>query len=104
MNAAILVGINNYLLGWEPLLYAESDCRTLATTLRRFDFPDRGIRVLTGCDLESIPIRARLLATDLVQKPADESLDLLLFYFAGHGLQAKGKSYLVPWDVVPADP
>jgi len=104
-RVALLVGINDYWFGgWPRLEFAEGDCYKLAKALCRpqYGFSWEDVHILTGSnrDPSGQPFRNNLLFNNLFAKIADEPLDLFVFFFAGHGEELDGLSYLVPVDGV----
>lgn len=102
-RAAFLVGINNYWFGkWPRLEFAESDCYKFAEALcqPQYGFSREDMRILTGSakDPSKQPIRNNFLFDNLFSEISSEPLDLLIFFFAGHGEEVDGQSYLVPAD------
>ena len=85
---ALVVG-NAAYLHTAPLLNPLNDARDMAAQLAGL-----GFKVILGTDLDK-------LTFDLKIKEFAEVLehtDVGLFFYAGHGLQAKGGNYLVPTD------
>lgn len=104
-RAALLVGINSYWFGgWEKLKYAESDCDKLAAALSqtKYGLPRENMRILKGSDKASrnLPFRNNFLFGPLFETFVGDELDLFVFFFAGHGAEHEGRSYLVPADGV----
>lgn len=102
-RVAFLVGINNYWFGrWPRLEFAESDCYKLAEALcqPQYGFSREDMHILTGSAKEPSqqPIRSNFLYGNLFAEISSEPLDMLIFFFAGHGEEVDGQSYLVPAD------
>jgi hypothetical protein len=102
-RAALLVGINDYWFPhWRRLQFAESDCTRLAAALSQpqYGFTPADIRVLTAANQNTRqqPFRNNLLFDGLFASFENQRLDLFVFYFAGHGVECDGRSYLVPAD------
>lgn len=98
---AVLIGINGYHESLGRLRYSVNDCRRLAEVLTTGDdaFPADQVLVLADDeDDERKPTYANIhswLASYLAQP--DEN-DTVLVFFAGHGREMDGDSYLVPAD------
>jgi len=104
-RAALLVGINTPWFGrWDELKFAESDCDKLAAALSqaKYEIPRENIRILKGSDKapSNLPIRNNFLFGPLFETFGTDDLDLFVFFFAGHGEDHEGRSYLVPVDGV----
>lgn len=104
-RAALLVGIDTpWFGGWDKLKYAESDCDKLAAALSqpKYGLPREHIRILKGSDKapSNLPFRNNFLFGPLFETFGSIDLDLFVFFFAGHGKEHKGRSYLVPVDGV----
>jgi hypothetical protein len=102
---ALLIGINNYWFGgWLPLQFAESDCHKLAEALSQpqYGFRPEDICILRGSDVDPSqqPYKNMLLYGDIFNRVVNEPVDLFVFFFAGHGEEIEGRSYLVPVDGV----
>lgn len=103
---AVLVGVDRYWNdSWTPLEFAERDCQNLRDALLNqaeygFDRDDVLVYTGGGNDPRRHAIRSNLLYDGLFQSPSEADLDLFLFYFAGHGQEVDGVSYLVPADGV----
>ncbi|MBU1169103.1 MAG: caspase family protein [Proteobacteria bacterium] len=84
---ALVLGNANYTSS--PLKNPVNDANIMAETLGRFGFD-----VIKGCDLSRNDMKRKV----------DEFGDRLkkggigLFYYAGHGMQVKGRNYLIPVD------
>jgi len=98
---AVLIGINGYHESLGRLKYSVNDCRRLAEVLTTGDdaWPADNLLVLTDDEVaERRPTYANIhswLASWLAQPRED---DTVLVFFAGHGREMGGKSYLVPGD------
>lgn len=96
-NIAIVIGINHYRHGIEPLNNAVNDAEAIATLLET----EHQYKVLLFLDrdasLENLRHLIEVTLPDLVA--AD---DRVLFYFAGHGIalnsDADPAGYLIPCD------
>ncbi len=102
---AVLIGIDSYHESLGDLKYAGSDCRRLKEILQSESLGFAEERTLLLNDSEGDERRPTFanihtwLASWLAQPDED---DLVLFYFAGHGRELDGKSYLVPGDATLA--
>jgi formylglycine-generating enzyme required for sulfatase activity len=92
---ALVIGIDKYIGGWQPLSNAVEDARTVAEELKR-----QGFAVTLKTDLSSDALR-RTLREFFAIKGEDPNARLL-FWFAGHGHTVGGEGFLVPADA-PAD-
>ena len=94
VRVALLIG--NAAYAEVPVLENPvNDARDLAAALESLNF-----RVFLGEDKTADGMRA--LFDDFAQAALDA--DVALFFFAGHGLQAGARNYLVPVDASLADP
>src|SRR6266566_1457923 len=82
---AICVGVNSYahLDHIMPLRYAEEDARAVHTLLLCHGFTEENCRLLLGAQATAEAIQ-QALTTFLLTKPRRD--DLVVFYFAGHGV------------------
>lgn len=106
---AVIVGINEYTdeEGIGRLKYCEKDAQAFYQILTTScGFPRRNCRLLLGSsrDARSRPTRSNLYATltswlSLAKKP-----DIVIVYFAGHGIESNRKSYLLPQDARVTNP
>lgn len=81
---ALVIGNGNYEI---PLITSRQDARAIATKLNGLDFEVSHLQ--DG--------NRRRMRKALQQFAAQaEDADVLLFYFAGHGVQVNGRNYLVP--------
>jgi hypothetical protein len=85
-RVALIIGNSAYQNAAE-LKNPRNDAEDVAATLKRL-----GFEVIAGYDLDD---------RGMMQKVRDftrvlEGADVALFFYAGHGLQAKGQNYLVP--------
>lgn len=93
---ALVIGNGGYSsLG--PLANTLSDARLMEETLRA-----SGFETTLATELDTASMRRTIAAfgRKLDMAGADA---VGLFYFAGHGVQAEGRSYLMPVDAAPAD-
>jgi len=97
---ALLVGIDRYQnADIAPLSGAVADARAVADALKRYcGFPEERVFLLTSDDPANRPtlgnIYARLEYVASRARPGD----VFMFYFSGHGITRKGKSYLLTWE------
>ncbi|HEY2200283.1 MAG TPA: caspase family protein, partial [Solirubrobacteraceae bacterium] len=101
---ALLVGVSAYPheSGWTALAGPPNDVEIVARVLKaNAGFEDKNVRVLSDLqpDIRDRPTRLNVLKafSDLARRAAADN-GLLMFYFAGHGEQRNGRSYLVPSD------
>ena len=87
-RVALVVGNAAYVTA-NPLPNPVNDASDVAAALK-----DVGFEVVLGLDLDkrAFDLKVRDFARAL------EDADVALFYYAGHGLQASGRNYLVPVD------
>ena len=87
-RVALVVG-NSAYVNATALANPANDANDVAATLR-----DAGFEVILGLDLDKrgFEVKVRDFARALDQA------DVALFFYAGHGLQASGRNYLVPID------
>ncbi len=85
-RVALVIG-NSAYLNTAPLKNPRSDAEDMAAALKRL-----GFEVVSGFDLDdrAMAKKVRDFARSL------EGSDTALFFYAGHGLQAKGQNYLLP--------
>ena len=88
-RVALVIGNSNYQNA-PPLKNPLNDAEAVAKLLTRLGFD-----VVKGIDLTDRDF-ARTIST--FAKRLDQGADAALFFYAGHGLQVKGKNYLVPVD------
>ncbi len=108
-RSAVIVGINKYDDGKIPeLTGAENDARDIYERLKdpenpEFDFDIPDDHYLIGKKATCKNIRKAL--SDVFWK-TDETCDLALFYFSGHGIEAEyyGEGYIAPCDMIRDDP
>ena len=84
---ALVIGNNNYPL--EPLVNPVNDAALLDNTLRRLNFKVTRRENLNLAQMrEALKLFSQQLPKDAVA----------LFYYAGHGVQIKGRNFLLPTD------
>ena len=105
---AILIGINRYGdSGLSNLNFAVADARALQETLIGMEdgFPAANTVLLIddAAESERHPGRNNIIAqlTSWLQLPGPD--DTVLLYFAGHGVEQDGISYLLPQDAKTAN-
>ena len=96
-SLAVIVGIDQYSHGLNPLGTAVNDAKAIAHQLEK----EHGYQVLLRVNQQAtLAMLKHLLADVLPQQVQPESR--LLFYFAGHGIALNGESgpegYLIPQD------
>lgn len=90
---ALVIGNSRYANAG-PLANPASDAAAVAAALRRLGFSE----VVELYDLDNGHLRAALKAFG----DRAEAADWAVVYFAGHGIQVDGQSYILPTDVVLA--
>ena len=85
---ALVIGNSQYEHS-APLRNPRNDARAMASTLRDLDFEVISVADVTKAEMENAlkKFSARL-----------KDMEVALFYYAGHGMQMKGKNYLIPVD------
>ncbi len=95
---AVVVGINHYQSDTiSPLRYAEADARDFAAALQKSGgFPEKNIFLFTGDQKGAMaPTRTNLaFRFDYLIRTMGPN-DTLVVYFAGHGLEMDGQSFLL---------
>lgn len=95
---AVVVGINHYQSDTiSPLRYAEADARDFASALQKYGgFPAKNVFLFTGDQTGSqAPTRTNLaFRFDYLIRTMGPQ-DTLVVYFAGHGLEMDGQSFLL---------
>lgn len=87
-KVALVVGNSSYRAS--PLKNPENDARSVASALRKLNFE---VIERNNLSREAFSLVIREFGDRL------KGANVGLFYFAGHGLQVKGRNYLVPVDV-----
>lgn len=97
---AIIIGIDNYHDSLGALRFAEADAKLMRDTLvEHCNFDDKNILLLTESqDDDNKPTYGNIHSWMASWLSRLEEDDLILFYFAGHGREYKGKSVLAPAD------
>lgn len=85
---ALVIGNANYLV--KPLTNPINDAKAMAEILS-----DKGFEVTKRFDLDSVKFFAAISEFCIA---AGKNTDIVLFYFAGHGVEAGGVNYLIPND------
>ena len=106
---AVIVGINQYSdrQGIGSLKYCESDAQAfydiLTTTC---GFPAKNCRLLLGSssDARKRPTRSNLYNTLTSWLSLAKKNDIVIVYFAGHGIEGDQRSYLLPQDASVTNP
>jgi hypothetical protein len=86
---ALVIGNNNYK-EVTPLKKAVNDAKEIGKTLKKLGFD---VKVLTNLDRRSMN-RQFSLFTSRIKKN-----DEVVFFYAGHGVEIKGRNFLLPIDV-----
>ena len=95
---ALVIGINAYTGGWQPLAKAVEDAEAVAEGLTALGFD-----VTLKRDLKSSELQATLRAFFVIKGQDPEAR--LFLWFAGHGHTMNGEGFLVPADSpLPSDP
>lgn len=96
---AVLVGVDEYKSpGIPPLSGAVADARAIRQALVQYaEFPESQVTLLTS-DGPVKPGAVSILEKLEEIKAAAKPGDLMLFFFAGHGVQVDGQRYLLTWD------
>ncbi len=96
---AVLVGVDQYESPDIPRLQgAVADAKAVAEAAIRYaGFPARQVVVLTS-DAPTKPTASVILDTFSGLKNAVQPGDLLLFFFAGHGVEVEGRRYLLTYE------
>lgn len=89
-RVALVVGIGKYAHA-TPLPNPANDANTIAGELKSL-----GFEVIQGLDLDKAGFDGK------VREFAEKSYDakVALFFYAGHGVQANGRNYLIPTDAI----
>jgi len=98
---ALVVGIGSYqkLDPKDFLRFSESDAAAIHRVLisqQGGAFPEENVHILIGAQATLEHLRHEL--EEWLPSVAKEP-DRVVVYFAGHGLVARGKGYIAPWDV-----
>ncbi len=91
---ALVIGNNSY--PWAPLTNAASDARSLAKALESAGFEPSNITLKIDANLREMQRTIRSFVDSL------RSGDLAFVYYSGHGMEVRGKNYLLPIDF-PSD-
>lgn len=105
---AIIIGVNRYQdAAFGNLSYAVADAKTFYQTLTSIPngFPAQNVMLLTddAADPNRLPTHSNLIKQLSGWLRLAEPDDIALVYFAGHGFEQEGKSYLLPQDATMAD-
>ena len=99
---AILIGVNTYV-NLKSLDSPIPDVAALASALRNRDgctLPEENVKVSTIKDVACKKSLLAFLSSSLAGVGAD---DFLFLYFAGHGLNRSGETFLCPSEVDPTN-
>lgn len=92
----VFVGVNTYD---DPFISNLTVCVDDVSAVYNAFGEDIDARLLcTGSDISSVPSRNNIFNQLLISSRAAEEIDLLLFYYSGHGFAVDGQSYLVATD------
>jgi formylglycine-generating enzyme required for sulfatase activity len=91
---ALVIGNNAY--PWARLTNAASDARSLATALESAGFERQNITLKIDVNLRDMQRSIRTFVESI------RSGDLAFVYYSGHGVEVRGKNYLLPVDF-PSD-
>jgi uncharacterized caspase-like protein/Tfp pilus assembly protein PilF len=96
---ALVVGVDAYQnKDIVPLKGAAADAKAIAAALIKYaDFPEKQVVLLTtegALKPTGLTIEEKLLEIRNAAKPDD----LMLFFFAGHGIEAEGERYLLTYE------
>jgi tetratricopeptide (TPR) repeat protein len=96
---AVLVGVDQYQRPDVPRLQgAVADAKAIAEAAIRYaGFPAKQVFVLTS-DAPTKPTASVILDTFNGLRSAVQPGDLLLFFFAGHGVEVEGRRYLLTYE------
>ncbi len=96
---AVVVGVDAYQdTEIRPLDGAVADAEGIANALRRYaQFPPEQVRLLTSTTRDK-PTRQQILDTFAELKVRVRPEDLLLFFFAGHGVEIEGRRFLLTYE------
>jgi len=98
---ALIIGVDDYIdTQINPNVGAVNDARAIADALVRYaGFPKEQVVLLTTDQpVELQPRRERILRQLATFRASSVDAGLLLFAFAGHGMQVKDQAYLLPSD------
>ncbi len=97
---ALIIGIDKYPLISNPLNNAVNDAKGLASKLKEIGFAADNIDLQTDVDLDAMEEAFSAFLTKL--ETADDG-SVALFYFSGHGVEFKGRNFLIPSDIKGTD-
>ena len=102
-SVAVVIGINDYSGGINPLTNARKDAETISDILRK----DHDYEVTLLIDREATRANILTKLRDTLPQQVSDG-DRLLLYFAGHGQAETGEdgpeAYLIPQDARYGDP
>ena len=87
-RVALVIGNRTYSGGWQPLRNPANDASLMATTLQNVGFE---VISLTNASREDMISGINQLTAKITGKQT-----VALVYYAGHGVEAEGKNWLVP--------
>lgn len=88
-RVALIIGNSNY--AGSPLKNPTNDAKTIAQELKQINFD---VNVVTNASYQEM----KKAISEFGKKLSLNKNTVGLFYYAGHGIQIKGKNYLVPTD------
>jgi tetratricopeptide (TPR) repeat protein len=96
---ALVVGVDRYQSPEiDPLSGAVADARAIGAALVRYaDFPQAQVTLLVSDGADKPTAGAIMDRLDEIKRSAKPT-DLLLFFFAGHGVQVDGQRYLLTYE------
>jgi Flp pilus assembly protein TadD len=102
---ALVVGVDQYQTKEiEPLSGAVADAKAIRDVLVKFaEFPESQVLLLVS-DGATKPTRTDIMLKLEEIKSATKPGDLLLFFFAGHGVQVDGQRYMLTYDARISSP
>ena len=102
---ALVVGVDQYQTKEiEPLSGAVADAKAIRDVLIKFaEFPESQVLLLVS-DGAVKPTRTDIMVKLEEIKSAAKPGDLLLFFFAGHGVQVDGQRYMLTYDAKISSP
>ena len=102
---ALVVGVDQYQTKEiEPLSGAVADAKAIRDVLVKFaEFPESQVLLLVS-DGATKPTRTDIMLKLEEIKSAAKPGDLLLFFFAGHGVQVDGQRYMLTYDARISSP
>ncbi len=102
---AVIIGVDSYQSpSIDRLAGAVGDAQAIRDTLVKYaDFPEKQVFLLTSESAVKPTTRAILTKLEEIRQ-ATQPDDMLLFFFAGHGVEVDGQRYLLTYDADVAGP